>query len=123
MNTEKRVIKAIAEVIAVARDQIKPENSLAGDLGCDSLDMLELAMALESEFSCSINDEEALKLTTVQQVIDHMNVIVHGEEKPEVPAHPYPTRQELVVAVASYMNVSSEKATKWLESEFAAGAA
>lgn len=121
MNLEKRVIKVIAEVIAVERDQIKPESDLTGELNCDSLDMLEIAMALEEEFSCDINDEDALKLTTVQQVIDHMNVIVHGVEKPEVQHRPYPTRQELIVAVASYMNVSAEKATKWLESEFAAG--
>lgn len=123
MNIEKRVIKVIAEVIAIESDQIKPESSLSGELNCDSLDMLEIAMALESEFSCSINDDAALKLTTVQQVIDHMHVIVSGEERPEVPVHPYPTRQELIVAVASYMNVSAEKAAKWLESEFAAGAA
>lgn len=122
MNLEKRVIKVIAEVIAVDRDQIKPESDLTGELNCDSLDMLEIAMALEEEFSCDINDEDALKLTTVQQVIDHMNVIVHGVEKSEVQTRPYPTRQELIVAVASYMNVSAEKATKWLESEFAAGA-
>lgn len=123
MNIEKRVIKVIAEVTAVERDQIKPESDLTGELNCDSLDMLEIAMALEEEFSCGINDEDALKLTTVQQVIDHINVIVHGAGNPEVPAHPYPSRQELIVAVASYMNVSAEKATKWLESEFAAGAA
>ncbi|MFA6903359.1 MAG: acyl carrier protein [Gallionellaceae bacterium] len=123
MNIEKRVIKVIAEVIAIESDQIKPESSLAGELNCDSLDMLEIAMALESEFSCSIDDEVALKLITVQQVICHMDVIMNGVEKPEVQEHPYPTRQELVVAVASYMNVSAEKATKWLESEFAAGAA
>lgn len=123
MNLEKRVIKVIAEVIAVDRDQIKPESDLTGELNCDSLDMLEIAMALEEEFSCGIDDEEALKLTTVQQLIDHMNAIVNGVEKPEVQNRPYPTRQELIVAVASYMNVSAEKATKWLESEFAAGAA
>lgn len=70
-------------------------------------------------------DEAAIKLTTVQQVIDHMNVVMNGAEKKnaEVPDHPYPTRQELIVAVASYMNVSAEKAAKWLESEFAAGTA
>lgn len=123
MNLEKRVIKVIAEVIAVERDQIKPESDLTGELNCDSLDMFEIAMALEEEFSCGIDDEEALKLTTVQQVIDHMNAIVNGVENPEVQTRPYPTRQELIVAVASYMNVSAEKATKWLESEFAAGAA
>ena len=123
MNIEKRVIKVIAEVTAIERDQIKPESNLTGELSCDSLDMLEIAIALEEEFSCNIDDEEAQRLTTVQQLIDHMHVIVNGEEKPEVQARPYPTRQELIVAVASYMSVSSEKATKWLESEFAAGAA
>lgn len=123
MNLEKRVIKVIAEVIAVELDQIKPESDLTGELNCDSLDMLEIAMALEEEFSCDIDDEVAVKLTTVQQVIDHMNAIVNGVEKSEVQNRPYPTRQELIVAVASYMNVSAEKATKWLESEFTAGAA
>ncbi|MDA0236543.1 MAG: acyl carrier protein [Proteobacteria bacterium] len=53
--------------------EIKTESSFVDDLGADSLDTVELVMALEEEFECEIPDEEAEKITTVQQAIDYVN--------------------------------------------------
>lgn len=53
--------------------EVKAEASFVDDLGADSLDTVELVMALEEEFECEIPDEEAEKITTVQQAIDYIN--------------------------------------------------
>lgn len=71
-NIEQRVKKIVAEQLGVAEAEIKTESSFAGDLGADSLDTVELVMALEEEFECEIPDEEAEKITTVQQAIDYV---------------------------------------------------
>ncbi len=72
-NIEQRVKKIVAEQLGVNEAEIKPESSFAGDLGADSLDTVELVMALEEEFECEIPDEEAEKITTVQHAIDYVN--------------------------------------------------
>ena len=72
-NIEQRVKKIVAEQLGVNEAEIKPESSFAGDLGADSLDTVELVMALEEESECEIPDEEAEKITTVQQAIDYVN--------------------------------------------------
>ena len=72
-NIEQRVKQIVAEQLGVNEAEIKPESSFAGDLGADSLDTVELVMALEEEFECEIPDEEAEKITTVQQAIDYVN--------------------------------------------------
>ena len=72
-NIEQRVKKIVAEQLGVNESEIKTESSFVDDLGADSLDTVELIMALEEEFECEIPDEEAEKITTVQQAIDYVS--------------------------------------------------
>jgi acyl carrier protein len=71
-NIEQRVKKIVAEQLGVNEADIKNESSFIDDLGADSLDTVELVMALEDEFETEIPDEEAEKITTVQQAIDYV---------------------------------------------------
>ena len=61
------------EQLGVKEDEVTNEAYFVDDLGADSLDTVELVMALEEEFDCEIPDEEAEKITTVQQAIDYIN--------------------------------------------------
>ena len=70
-DVEERVKKIVAEQLGV-KDEVQNEASFVDDLGADSLDTVELVMALEEEFECEIPDEEAEKITTVQQAIDYV---------------------------------------------------
>jgi acyl carrier protein len=76
-NLEARVKKIVAEQLGVAEADIKNESSFVEDLGADSLDNVELVMALEEEFGVQIPDEEAEKITNVQQAIDYVKA--HGK--------------------------------------------
>ena len=71
-NIEQRVKKIVAEQLGVNEAEIKNESSFVDDLGADSLDTVELVMALEEEFETEIPDEEAEKIATVQQAIDYV---------------------------------------------------
>ncbi len=71
-NVEERVKKIVVEQLDVGEDSVTNEASFVDDLGADSLDPVELVMALEEEFECEIPDEEAEKITTVQQAIDYV---------------------------------------------------
>jgi acyl carrier protein len=70
-NVEERVKKIVAEQLGVKED-ISNDASFVDDLGADSLDTVELVMALEEEFECEIVDEDAEKITTVQLAIDYI---------------------------------------------------
>ncbi|MDX2425916.1 MAG: acyl carrier protein [Cycloclasticus sp.] len=72
-NIEERVKKIVAEQLGVKEEEVTNEASFIDDLGADSLDTVELVMALEEEFECEIPDEQAEGITTVQQAIDYVN--------------------------------------------------
>lgn len=69
-SIEERVKKIVAEQLSVSDEQVTNEASFVDDLGADSLDTVELVMALEEEFEADIPDEEAEKIVTVQDAID-----------------------------------------------------
>ena len=73
----ERFKKCAVEVLAVDASAVTPEANFADDLDADSLDLVELVMALEEEFDTEIPDEEAEKITTVQAAIDY--VTAHAE--------------------------------------------
>lgn len=71
-NIDQRVIQIIAEQLGVEESEVTPEKSINDDLGADSLDSVELVMALEEEFSIEVPDDDAAKLTTVGAAIDYV---------------------------------------------------
>ena len=71
-SIEERVKKIVIEQLGVKEEEVTPSASFVDDLGADSLDTVELVMALEEEFECEIPDEEAEKITSVQQAIDYI---------------------------------------------------
>ncbi len=71
-DIEQRVKKIVAEQLGVNEADIKNESSFVDDLGADSLDTVELVMALEEEFETEIPDDQAEKITTVQRAIDYI---------------------------------------------------
>ncbi|MDA7747340.1 acyl carrier protein [Psychromonas sp.] len=71
-NIEERVKNIIVEQLGVQLDEVKNAASFVDDLGADSLDTVELVMALEEEFDTEIPDDEAEKITTVQSAIDYV---------------------------------------------------
>jgi len=72
-NTFEKVKKIVAEQLEVDPANVKPESTFADDLGADSLDTVELVMALEEEFGIEIPDEAAEKIDTVQAAVDFIN--------------------------------------------------
>ena len=72
-NIEDRVKKIVAEQLGVKEDEVNNASSFVDDLGADSLDTVELVMALEEEFYTEIPDEEAEQITTVQLAINYIN--------------------------------------------------
>ncbi|MDT8384198.1 MAG: acyl carrier protein [Gammaproteobacteria bacterium] len=74
---EERVKKIVVEQLGVKEEEVSSESSFVDDLGADSLDTVELVMALEEEFDTEIPDEDAEKITTVKQATDY--VTAHTE--------------------------------------------
>ena len=73
MSIEERVKKIVAEQLGSGEDEITNESSFIDDLGADSLDTVELVMALEEEFDIEIPDDDAEKIATVQAAIDYVS--------------------------------------------------
>ena len=75
MSAEEKVIEIIVEQLSVDKDKVVPGASFVDDLGADSLDLVELIMAMEEAFGIEIPDEVAEKITTVQNAIDHVKQV------------------------------------------------
>jgi acyl carrier protein len=71
-NIQEKVTEIIVEQLGVSADQVKPESKMIEDLGADSLDAVELVMAVEEEFGIEVPDEEAEKLVSVGDIIAHV---------------------------------------------------
>jgi acyl carrier protein len=70
---QDQIIKMIADQLQIDEEQVKPDASFMDDLGADSLDTVELIMALEEEFDIEIPDSEAEKIRTVQQALNYLD--------------------------------------------------
>jgi len=79
-NIEEKVKEIIAEQLGVKKEEIKPESSFVDDLGADSLDTVEIVMALEEEFGIDIPDEDAEKISTVGEAIQYIENKVKEKE-------------------------------------------
>ena len=77
MNVEEKVKNIIVEQLGVEPEQVKPEAQFVNDLGADSLDTVELIIALEEEFNIDIPDEQAEKIKTVGEAINHIKAKVN----------------------------------------------
>ncbi len=72
-SVEERVKQIVVEQLGVKEEEVTGDASFVDDLGADSLDTVELVMALEEEFNCEIPDDEAEKITTVKQAVDYVS--------------------------------------------------
>ncbi|HNQ01738.1 MAG TPA: acyl carrier protein [Syntrophales bacterium] len=72
MSIEEKVIEIIVEQLDVTREECVPEASFIEDLGADSLDLVELIMAMEENFGIEISDEELQKIRTIQDAVDYI---------------------------------------------------
>lgn len=72
-SVERRVIEIIVEQLGVSEEEVTMEASFIDDLGADSLDLVELIMAMEEEFHLEISDEDAEKIQTVQDVVNYIH--------------------------------------------------
>ena len=75
MSAEEKVIDIIVEQLSVDKDKVVPGASFVDDLGADSLDLVELIMAMEEAFGIEIPDEVAEKINSVQDAIDHVQKV------------------------------------------------
>ena len=72
MSIEEKVIEIIVEQLGVTREECVPEASFIEDLGADSLDLVELIMAMEENFGIEISDEELQKIRTIQDAVNYI---------------------------------------------------
>jgi len=78
MALDERVTEIIMEQLGVSREEVRPEASFIDDLGADSLDIVELVMAMEEEFDIEIPDEEAEKIQTIADATNYLKAQVDG---------------------------------------------
>ena len=78
MAMEERVTEIIMEQLGVSREEVRPEASFIDDLGADSLDIVELVMAMEEEFDIEIPDEDAEKIQTIADATAYLKAAVDG---------------------------------------------
>ena len=78
-NVEQRVKKIIVEQLGVKEEDVREDASFIDDLGADSLDTVELIMAFEEEFEIEIPDDQAEKIRTVQDAVDHIQAVVTAD--------------------------------------------
>jgi len=79
MSVLDRIKKIIIDQLGVDEDQVTPDASITDDLGADSLDRVELVMAIEQEFNVEISDEEAEKIETVQDTVDYIKKVINED--------------------------------------------
>lgn len=79
MSVLERLKKIVVEQLGVDEEQITPEASISDDLGADSLDRVELVMAIEQEFNIEISDEDAEKIETIQDAVNYVQKRVEEE--------------------------------------------
>ncbi len=79
MSIEEKVIELVAQKLNLSKDQVKLESSFVDDLGADSLDLVELVMAMEEAFGLEVPDDDAEKLRTVKDVVDYIKERVGNE--------------------------------------------
>lgn len=77
-NIEQKIIKTVADTLKIEGSTISLESKFVDDLGADSLDLVELMMAIEATFDCDIPDEEAGKITTVADAVKYVKEHVHA---------------------------------------------
>ncbi len=78
MALDERVTEIIVEQLGVSREEVRPEASFIDDLGADSLDIVELVMAMEEEFDIEIPDEEAEKIQTIADATNYLKAQLDG---------------------------------------------
>ncbi|MFP3870265.1 MAG: acyl carrier protein [Syntrophobacteria bacterium] len=78
VEMKEKIVDIIANQLGIDRGDVTPEASVIDDLGADSLDVVELIMALEEEFNLEIPDEEAEKIKNVQDIFNHMESAVQA---------------------------------------------
>lgn len=79
MNIEERVMDIVVEQFGLDRDKVQPESKFIDDLGADSLETVELVMALEDEFDIDIPDDQAQKITTLKEAIAHIEAHINDK--------------------------------------------
>ena len=77
-NIEQKIIKTVAETLRIDESTISPDSKFVDDLGADSLDLVELMMAIEAAFECDIPDDKASKITSVADAVKYVETHINA---------------------------------------------